>query len=297
MPTVDPHQGHDQDDDPTGVRSLLSGLPDPGPMPEHLVQRIQTRLEVEREHLSGSTTHPLTGSADRVVDLAAERGRRRPGRTLGLLTAAAAGLAITTVTLTQLLGGAGTGDSGALAQYPSRAESGDTAGAGAAEDLEGADDSAGGAQEDAAGADGARDGATPDSEESGASEQSADLGALSEVAPPTVVPDLGMVVRADYTARMVQVTTSDVAPDVSSSLTPTQAAQCWAGVGPQEAARWEERFAAPARLRLGDDEQDVVVLLGRAADGTGHAWLMPRSCTQRTEVPPIEPEGDPVGAP
>ena len=66
---------------------------------------------------------------------------------------------------------------------------------------------------------------------------------------------------------------------------------------PEAAAQWEQRFAAPARLRVADGEQDVVVLLGRAPDGSGHAWLMPQACTQRPEVGPIEPEGDPVEGP
>lgn len=35
---------HDDDEDPTGMRALLRGLPDPGPMPEDLVQRIQSAL-------------------------------------------------------------------------------------------------------------------------------------------------------------------------------------------------------------------------------------------------------------
>jgi len=35
---------HDDDEDPTGMRALLRGLPDPGPMPDDLVQRIQSAL-------------------------------------------------------------------------------------------------------------------------------------------------------------------------------------------------------------------------------------------------------------
>lgn len=38
----------DPEDDPTGVRALLSSLPDPGPMPTDLVERIQASLEQER---------------------------------------------------------------------------------------------------------------------------------------------------------------------------------------------------------------------------------------------------------
>lgn len=35
---------HDDDSDPTGMRALLRGLPDPGPMPDDLVERIQSSL-------------------------------------------------------------------------------------------------------------------------------------------------------------------------------------------------------------------------------------------------------------
>lgn len=299
MPPVDPPEGQDpdaQEHDPTGVRALLSGLPDPGPMPEHLVHRIQTRLAVEREHLAGAAAeNPLTGSADRVVDLAAERGRRRPGRTLGLLGAAAAGLAITTVTFTQLLGGTGTGDSGALAQYPSRAESGD-ASAADEEDLQGSEDAPGEPLAEGPEAGGAvQDDRTMPSEDEQA-EGADGLGTLSEVSIPTVVPDLGVVVHEDYVARM-QVSATDSAADTPTSLTSAQATQCWGGVPAAAASRWEQRYAAHARLESGAGQEEVVVLLGRSPDGSGHAWMVPHACVQRPGVAPIEPEGDPVEGP
>ena len=53
-----------RDDDPTGMRELLSSLPDPGPMPEDLAERIRLRIEAE-----------VSGGA---IDLDAERRRRRP---------------------------------------------------------------------------------------------------------------------------------------------------------------------------------------------------------------------------
>ncbi|WP_298889905.1 hypothetical protein [uncultured Serinicoccus sp.] len=299
MPTVDPPEGHDPDayeheHDPTGVRALLSGLPDPGPMPEHLVHRIQTRLAVEREHLlDTSSGHPLAGPADRVVDLAAERGRRRPGRTLGLLSAAAAGLAITTVTFTQLLGGTGTGDSGALAQYPSRAESGDHQEEGALEN----GDTSGGAVEDGAGADAAAEEDTTASTQEEGAAGAGSLGTLSEVATPTVVPDLGVVVHDTYAARIMGASATGTAADAPTALTTAQATQCWGGLPPAVASRWEQRFAAPARLRAGEDQQEVVVLLGRAPDGSGHAWMVPYACVQQPGIAPIEPEGDPVAGP
>lgn len=43
-----PH-GESADDDPTGVRALLAALPDPGPMPADLVERITRRLHEEAQ--------------------------------------------------------------------------------------------------------------------------------------------------------------------------------------------------------------------------------------------------------
>lgn len=109
--------------DPTGVRALLSGLPEPGPMPDDVMARITASLQAEQrrreEHL-GAAEHghggpgaaapaafaqhqsatPLPGegapsdaaSGDgAVLDFAAERRRRRGRRvTAALLTGAAA---------------------------------------------------------------------------------------------------------------------------------------------------------------------------------------------------------------
>jgi len=58
---------HDDDEDPTGMRALLRSLPDPGPMPTDLVQRIQSTL-AELPALDGAVdaavfrgTHPSRG--------------------------------------------------------------------------------------------------------------------------------------------------------------------------------------------------------------------------------------------
>lgn len=60
-PPVPP--GHPEDrDDPTGIRALLAGLGDPGPMPAHLVDRINASIAAEQQargpHPSG-TVVPL----------------------------------------------------------------------------------------------------------------------------------------------------------------------------------------------------------------------------------------------
>lgn len=63
-----------QDDDPTGVHALLSSLPEPDPMPEHLVERINASLAAEQTRRasgtsSGSVTPLLTVGHGRRVRL------------------------------------------------------------------------------------------------------------------------------------------------------------------------------------------------------------------------------------
>lgn len=109
----------DEADDPTGVRALLTSLPDPGPMPDDLVARIEASLAAERTaraDASGGELRPAAAAAaprpdevldehrpgtGRIVDLAA---RRRRVRLAGLAAAAVVvvGLAIPTISrLTQ----------------------------------------------------------------------------------------------------------------------------------------------------------------------------------------------------
>lgn len=113
-----PYPGDDPrgEEDPTGVRSLLSSLPEPGPMPEHLVARITQSLAQEQERRDFQEQLPGAplGSSDTVISLAAERNARRPGRTLMWLGSAAAAAVAVTVAVSQLFGGGGTsGDTAA----------------------------------------------------------------------------------------------------------------------------------------------------------------------------------------
>lgn len=270
----------DEEHDPTGVRDLLSGLPDPGPMPQDLVRRIEARLEVEQAHRA-APVHPLGSHADRVVDLAAERSARRPGRTLTLLGAAAAGLVVTTVALTQVLGD-GTTSSDTAAQYPSRAASVGDDGAGAdsaaeAEDLAGAGSGAG---EDTD----AQDEAAP----------AADGSSLGEVAAVdiTLLPDLGRVGPDDYAARIHEASTDEVSGgvDPSAPLTQGGAASCWGTISADD--DWSTRYAASASYLSPEGGLDeVVVLLGLHADGDGRSWVVPADCTVDPEVAPLESAG------
>ncbi|WP_151523752.1 hypothetical protein [Serinicoccus kebangsaanensis] len=280
----DPADEHD----PTGVRDLLSALPDPGPMPADLVDRIHARLEVEREHLTGAAaTHPLTGPADRVVELADARARRRPARTLGLLTAAAAGLAVTTVAFTQIFGSGASTDSGAVAQYPSRAEAG--ADEGAADDAGGMDGEEGSsfADQDMAGSDDAAEEELAESDEAGS--------VLSEQLPPTVLPPLGDVGADDYATAVHDASLGDPAAGAATEavpLTDAQAAQCWGSVDEVGGDRtWPTRYAATATLVDEDEQaQPVVVLLG-VRPGRAHAWAVPASCVSTQGVAVLDPDG------
>lgn len=78
------------DEDPTGVRALLSGLPEPDPMPDHLVERINASLAAAQAQRAAGPSHesvtPLVTST-----------RRRPGRLLFGLAGAAAAVALITV--------------------------------------------------------------------------------------------------------------------------------------------------------------------------------------------------------
>ena len=121
-------------DDPTGMRALLAGLPDPGPMPSHVVDRINASIAAEQESRAGT----------RVVSLAE---RRRPWRRLGL---AAAAVAVAAVAVPALL--TGTGPGGVLASLSGSAgQSSSAAGALSQEAGSGAQDLAGGSAGPSAG--------------------------------------------------------------------------------------------------------------------------------------------------
>lgn len=81
-----PKDRDDQVDDPTGVHALLSSLPEPGPMPADLVDRIQASLREEADRREGS---------DERVTYALFAGRnRRASRGPWLRVAAVAALAL-----------------------------------------------------------------------------------------------------------------------------------------------------------------------------------------------------------
>lgn len=280
--------------DPTGVRELLAALPDPGPMPEDLIRRIEARLEVERAHLgtAGAGGAALSEHADRVVDLATERGRRRPARTMALVGAAAAGLVVTTATLGQWLGATGTSDSGTAAQYPARDSSGAASSDDPAEPESAGDDAA-----DMAGAPMATDAADeadPDSAEAGAQDDEAQDGAtateeggvtafssmdLPLPADVVVLPGLGAVHEDDYHGRLLGLAQDDEADLVLGvgDLTPLEAASCWQGLAPEET--FDRYLASRADLAADGGRQEAVALLGLNASGSGTTWVVDAACT------------------
>lgn len=152
-----------EEPDPTGVRALLSSLPDPGPMPEHVVLRIQQSLQREQEYRG-----PLGGDAAAraaATDFMSRREQREQVRRgvprwapwVGAAAAVAAGAMVVS---TQFLGGPPVADLtasvGGTAQREA-AEDGADAGAAIEEDaaeltpMADQDESAGGGGEDLVG--------------------------------------------------------------------------------------------------------------------------------------------------
>lgn len=315
------------DVDPTGIRDLLASLPDPGPMPEDLVARIEARLEVERAHRAGGAPlDPSSGAtvaraADDVFDLAAERSHRRPARTVAVLGAAAAGLLVTTVAVTQLIGSDGGFTADTAAVYPSltrgddaargAAEEGADAGADLAEDEGGAlagegDDEAAEAGSDTGGDDAAEAGdgeSAPslDAQDDAASGDAAQgdealedvawLGAVLSSPDPelggrlSVLPHLGTVVEADLVDALRTALRADVNSYGSQDLTLEEARSCWQ-VLPAERG-FGDYVAAPTDLGSSASPRAAVALLGVHDDGTGEVWVLPESCTDGARVTPL----------
>ena len=88
----DPSRDDDQsrDEDPTGVRDLLSALPQPAPMPGYLVERINASLAAEQAQ---RTAAPSTTSGASVTPLLSPT-RRRAGRVALAVAGVAAAVAL-----------------------------------------------------------------------------------------------------------------------------------------------------------------------------------------------------------
>lgn len=276
------------DTDPTGIRDLLAALPDPGPMPEDLVARIQARLDVEQAHRA-STVPAASGAtvarvADGVVDLAAERGRRRPARTVAVLGAAAAGLLVTSVALAQLVDGDGLVGADTAAVYPSLTRAGDDS-AGAAQDGGDEAQSLSGAGDDSATGDSggvAEDGDAASGDPLGAvlSAPDEDLGGRL-----AVLPGLGGITEAELVPALLASLSSDLHSYGAEDLTLEEAKSCWEALeGPRG---FTDYVATRADLGSAASSSPVVAVVGLTADGTGELWALPESCTDGAQVEPV----------
>lgn len=119
-PPVPPADKGAPEHDPTGIRELLSALPDPGPMPADLVSRINASIAAEQSAREQSTTGGAT-----VLPL---RPRRWGWQHVGVAAAAAAILGFG---LPALLTGTGPGDVMASLSGGSAADSASSAAGGA----------------------------------------------------------------------------------------------------------------------------------------------------------------------
>lgn len=292
-----PAEREPDDADPTGIRELLAGLPDPGPMPDDLVRRIEARLEVEQTAREQESSRPLGRHADRVLDLATERGSRRPVRTVAWLGVAAAGLVATAAVVPQLvdgLGGTGSGDTAAY--YPSARED-------AADDAGVDSDMAGGAEEEIPDEPGTL--SAPD--EDGTDRESAadgDAGASPELrlvpldGELVLLADLGRVEAQTLTQTLLLAveehdTSGTQPPRLSGVLTEGEATSCWRGLA--DARSFDRYVAAPAHALRPDGQRQgeaVVALLGLDEDGSARSWVMPESCTDQPDTVPVA-EGEP----
>ncbi|MDQ1538483.1 MAG: hypothetical protein QOE58_2876 [Actinomycetota bacterium] len=107
-----------RDDDLTGVRALLSSLPEPDPMPDHLVKRINASLAAEQAQRTASM------SETRVSALLPTARRRRP-RLLLVAAGAAAAVALISIVGSDMLttpGGTTTASRAGVARTSSAGE-------------------------------------------------------------------------------------------------------------------------------------------------------------------------------
>lgn len=270
----DASQDPGDDVDPTGVRELLRSLPDPGPMPEDVVRRIETRLAVELAHRDGPS-FPDPGGDEHpagTIDLAAARARRRPGRSLGVLAAAAAGVLVATVGFGELADSGVLGGTGTAAYAPSGAS------ADAGSDAAGDD---AGSRADDRGAEGGAEGGAQGGSDGAADTAAAPLGqgGGAAVGSVEVLPHLGEVHAADL--AQLELPTTGAQEAAEADLTAAQAESCWSAH--RAADTWATHYAAPAT----SDGRRTVVLVGLHEDGSGRAWLMPGRCVEDPSVPAL----------
>ncbi|MCA1781772.1 MAG: hypothetical protein ABR500_02195 [Dermatophilaceae bacterium] len=279
--------------DPTGVRAILSALPDPGPMPAELVHRINASLAAERpRHETGARTDARTdpgGGTLHALSTAREH-RTSPGRRLSALAVAASMVVLAGAVLMGLFamnGGLGAmgGSDTALESAVSDANPDQGGEAGAAE-------------------------LAPSSESDSPSAGTGEAGdeetmSMAAVSPPILATGIALTsaTLAEH-ARSLRDDAPTLGQDVAAERsmvaspvgTPEGAAECLGGllaITPEAAAGLVMavdfvRFAgSPAVLILtGSPDPDS----NPAGETEAHtAYLVPLDCGSRTAVPLHEP--------
>lgn len=233
-------------DDPTGVHALLSSLPEPGPMPADLVERINASLREEADR---------TGASDDRVSYALFAGRHpRSGQSPWLRVAAVAALALLvgggllagTGGLTPAFLGLAGGSAGAVSASPSNPTTAPAAASpGATEPSPGPSSRAGGSAQN--GLSGAQRFVQTRTNYQSATLR--DQAAALVAAPPLAIPDLAAE-----------------APHLGPIATPTGLASCLAALdlrGDAQAvvdlATYDGRPVAVIVTRHGDHDEVRVV--------------------------------------
>ncbi|MGB3762739.1 MAG: hypothetical protein WA966_05895 [Ornithinimicrobium sp.] len=242
----------DDDADPTGMRDVLSSLPEPGPMPEELADRICASLEREQ----GLRDQAAWGAAAPVHDLSRERVHRRPQQWVLAAAAVVAVGVIGTVVFDDLLGSGSSADSPAAAVPSPESENGSAAQQEAADGV-----ASEGGEEKASAPEG--NGSVAETGLRSVDDQSFAVGAQSvlEVASGQPAQD------ESGTALGLSMDLSDV-----RALDDDELDRCItaAGMGSTERA-W---IAAPTVM----NGEEVVILGSMGSDEPHEAWALDRTC-------------------
>ncbi|MGB6021411.1 MAG: hypothetical protein WBG89_03680 [Ornithinimicrobium sp.] len=249
----------DDDADPTGMRDVLSSLPEPGPMPEELADRICASLEREQ----GMRDQAAWGATAPVHDLSRGRVHRRPQQWILAAAAVVAVGIIGTVVFDDVLGSGSSGDSPAAAVSSPESEDSNAA---QEESADGGASEGGEAEASAAG-----DGADSVAETGVQSidDQAFAVGAQSvlEVASGQSAQDeSGTALRLSMDLGDVKALDED---ELESCITA-------AGMGPTERA-W---VGAPTAM----NGEEVVILGSMGSDEPHEAWALDRTCRQDSEA-------------
>ncbi len=272
------------DADPTGMRDVLSSLPEPGPMPDDLADRICASLERERG-LRGA--QQPWDSQSRVHDLDRERAHRRPQQWILAAAAVLAVGVIGTVVFDQVLNSQGSADSAAAnVPTPQREESGGDSADAQVEEGGAADSDAGAFADDVD-----PDRANAESDAQGGDDSAdSDLSAADSLAQDALqgVDDdvfaLGARSLLDVASGQSAEDSSDLALALPLDLSDVQPLDedelenCIAAAGMQPAERtW---VGAPTAI----SGEDVVIVGSTGPDEPQQAWALDQTCPDNADA-------------